>query len=484
MAKKILIIGGSASDQSLTAPVRELFNDRAPTGWTADIASVGPVYNPFDPPASDDPNALPEPEGVVLYYEDKSTYLEEILAFAIEKGYRMVLVSGVGTRYSQKVMWDKFAEAGIQVVLPFGVDVSSEEVVQPSLYSAITVGGGFEVNEFAFGNGLEFIDSTDSSDSSQLYSPVQTALRLAFIRENNATYTMWDARQHLRQVSGAYPAWSKEEGYGRAGGWRGAGTEDEDPVSYISLGPLDIAPPLACKVVKESDNQRVTATWDVFPQTVASGSPMLFRVIDEADVVVYEGLDNRFKWVSTLVGDKTFRIRQVNPDTTVESADTDYTTFEITGLTVFKAIRYSLNVTERVLRVAKKVATTVLNALAKPMGFRAEIYYPIKNRSVYGASDSTIFYDINPDLRGFYVFTGMISERYASDVTLDVYGGSPAVFLYMPSGIKVPENSRVVVRLSRTNVFAFSVLNVKGIEGVDAQVFQKLALVPLPNYSE
>jgi hypothetical protein len=139
------------------------------------------------------------------------------------------------------------------------------------------------------------------------------------------------------------------------------------------------------------------------------------------------------------------------------------------------------NVIETTLRIGSKVASIMCSEIANLLGFVAEIYFPVENESIYGSSDNSTVYADTPNLRGRFLFKGIVVNRLEGDSTLDNYTGeSPELFL--DRSVQVPDNSKVIVQLRTDYEYQYRVDRHEGFEGVDEEIYQKLMLVPMEDY--
>jgi hypothetical protein len=293
-----LVLGALQGDENASGALSDNFQKLA-TNWICDLAyrSGNPYYDKL----------TKFPVGQVITVQSNFSAMVD---FAISNHYRMILAPGTysdGEPYRYKADWDRATAAGILVVLPHHPSVSMSRSPQarrlspPFLFSAITVGEGNTKNVRTFGPGLEFFDSPGPGSSAQggfSGEPGENeaagvvGAKLARILDANPQYSIWDARQHLRQCSSYYATgWVEDGGYGR-------------PV--VQPGPipaLDPAPPLEIHAEKSADGKGLRFSWRNFPQ-----SSFAETVIQTEDgTVLYHGTGMNFVWPGPLEGNETFR---------------------------------------------------------------------------------------------------------------------------------------------------------------------------------
>jgi hypothetical protein len=286
---KALVIG-SVGNEAHEASVRQYFLDTA--SWTCHIAEIG----------------AGTPAGNIVTYQSN---VSGCVQYAIDNEYKIIIRSYTGV-YSFKLEWDAAVNAGIAVVHAHGSNSNVFLSNPPFLISAITVGGGTTTNVRSYGPGLEIFDATVASETEESWTTAVIAGRLANILDDNPTYNIWDARQHLRQQATLYSNWTQANGYGKA---------TNDVVSE-----LGIAPPLECQATKAGNNGSVTFNWRNFLQT-----EYVRTRVSKAGTPIYQDTGVSHVWTSDQIGSQNFGLFT---ETSLLSAEDSYSQFTITGLDV------------------------------------------------------------------------------------------------------------------------------------------------------
>jgi hypothetical protein len=283
-----LVLGAAAGQEGLTRVFGRQFEHVAPN-WVCDQ-----VYRPAlaGPGPAAPPPSLP---GVVVLPD-----FAAMVSYAISNRYHLLLApisTGERDLDSFQSEWDRAAAAGILVVVPHNSSLKSHtrRLSPPRLTSAVTVGAGITNAVRSFGPGLEFIDVPTGPGLTLEGEPQAEAAvvagKLAQILDANPHYTIWDARQHLRQSASFYPTgWVENGGYGRP------------PAQPAKIAVLDPAPPLEIQAIKSANRTSVALSWQNFRQ-----SSFAETVIKDKDGrAIYHGTGTSFVWRSDVAGDQTF----------------------------------------------------------------------------------------------------------------------------------------------------------------------------------
>ena len=132
--------------------------------------------------------------------------------------------------------------------------------------------------------------------------------------------------------------------------------------------------------------------------------------------------------------------------------------------------------TERLLKVGAKISSKLISTLQEPLGFDADIFYPV-GEGVYGGSDNSVKYDVLPTLSRRVLISNLITERFLADKTLDVFNElQPA--LWIEPETKIPRYSKVIVKLASGRVIQLKVQYESGMLGIDQEMFHKYPLIP------
>ncbi|MFA5542228.1 MAG: immunoglobulin domain-containing protein [Bacilli bacterium] len=139
--------------------------------------------------------------------------------------------------------------------------------------------------------------------------------------------------------------------------------------------------------------------------------------------------------------------------------------------------RVSLDMTERLLKVGAKISSKLISTLQEPLGFDADIFYPV-GEGVYGGSDNSVKYDVLPTLSRRVLISNLITERFLADKTLDVFNElQPAMWIEPET--KIPRYSKVIVKLASGRVIQLKVQYESGMLGIDQEMFHKYPLIPM-----
>lgn len=231
--------------------------------------------------------------------------------------YSIIMRSYTGV-YLHKSSWNKAAENGILAVHAHGSNSFAELTTPPWFFSAMTVSGGITNVTRSYGNGLEVFDATSANSTEESWATPVVAGKAAQIMSNYSNYTIWDVRQHLRQISSFYNGtngsgnWTKEQGYGR-------------PDLTNNVAVLELAPPLQANYSVDKANGQINFSWSRFQQTNTSG----VRIYQDNDsTMLYEGNDTYYLWNYGPVQNATVYLRSYSNITSQESRDESFTTIQ------------------------------------------------------------------------------------------------------------------------------------------------------------
>lgn len=132
------------------------------------------------------------------------------------------------------------------------------------------------------------------------------------------------------------------------------------------------------------------------------------------------------------------------------------------------------------LDVGKEVIDSLLPSMSNDLfGLNMEFYFPIQNNSIYGEHDNQFTYSTEPDVVGRYLgLGGILSERWKSDKTIDLYNSSEPYVLTVGDE-EVPLNTKVIVKLENEKLYTFRVRTIITFPGNDGYLYRKLMLVPM-----
>jgi hypothetical protein len=312
-----VVLGAPAGNETIVYGIANRFQQVA-TNWVCDL-----IYRPGNP-FYDKLTAFP--------YDSVAAVLPDFTAmtsFAISNHYRILLapVTYAETNLSRfKTDWDRATAAGILVVLPHHVSVSTSRkhearrLTPPRLFSAVIVGEGLATNRLSFGPGLEFFDAPVAPIASGLTNQMDAAAviagKLAQILDTHPAYNIWDARQHLRQSASNYATgWIEDGGYGRP------------PDRPAKIAVLDPAPPLDIQAARSPSGDSVTFQWQNFLQT-----GFVETVITRSNgATIYHGNGTNFLWRTDTDGDETFHFFSKDKSGRLSKPES-YTLLTVTGL--------------------------------------------------------------------------------------------------------------------------------------------------------
>lgn len=144
------------------------------------------------------------------------------------------------------------------------------------------------------------------------------------------------------------------------------------------------------------------------------------------------------------------------------------------------------NLLEAVLSVQQKQIKSIIRTLNKVMGVYVRIYHQISPNSIYGDKDNVQSYDLeNPDFEGRLLITGIFSDRFVSDATIDTYTGDE-VFMYTDVTMVIPRHALVIVgffdeetqKQDKRVIYIFKMYEDMGIYGLGEQVYKRYKLIP------
>lgn len=228
--------------------------------WTADVAAS--EYTGSDPR---------------VVFKGANITMEDIIAFAIDEGYEMILRSyTMGSNYEH--LWRQFTDSGGIALIPLHGNTHTYEPIPPHLPSwAIISGGGDTRNRTSYGPSFELWESGADfgySNSQSFSSPIVAAKMTRYLAQG---LSVLDARQAMRQFASFYddPGWTPEDGYGRPA----------FPQEVIDPLDLDLMPPLDIEVITDQVAKTTTLRW-----TNAETTRWARTVItDPEDNIIYQG---------------------------------------------------------------------------------------------------------------------------------------------------------------------------------------------------
>lgn len=139
--------------------------------------------------------------------------------------------------------------------------------------------------------------------------------------------------------------------------------------------------------------------------------------------------------------------------------------------------RFSIDATERLLKVGAKVSSKLIEVAQDALGFDADIFFP-DSEGVYGGSDNSVKYPVLPSLTRRVLVSNLITERFNSDKTLDVFNELQPM-MWVESEVKIPRYSKVVIKLRDDRVLQLKVQYESGMMGIDQEVYHKYPLIPM-----
>jgi hypothetical protein len=316
-----LVLADLGDRTSSAAEMMAVFTSGAPTNWVCDMV------------------CRPESQAAqwVGMFRGNSPYVavlpdvSAMVDYAISNKYRLLLapVSTPGelelSRYAKD--WERAVAGGVQVVIAHsGAFPDSEsgtwQAVPSRLAAALAVTFGTDQLIMSRGPGLEFFDAAPPQvggmgyDFSANAAAAAVAVKLARVLDAYPTYNLWDARQHLREISSHYSE-----------GWREQGGYGQPAMSVKRVKALELAPPLEIQVRKSEDGRTVVFSWLNFQQ-----SEFAATVITTGDGrKLYEGQGTNFIWHSDLTGDATFKFHTRGKSGRL-SRDESYTVIRLEGL--------------------------------------------------------------------------------------------------------------------------------------------------------
>lgn len=139
--------------------------------------------------------------------------------------------------------------------------------------------------------------------------------------------------------------------------------------------------------------------------------------------------------------------------------------------------RFSIDATERLLKVGAKISSKLISVVQDALGFDADIFFPA-GVGVYGGSDNSVQYPVLPSLSRRVLVSNLITERFNSDKTLDVFNELQPT-MWVESEVKIPRYSKVVIKMKDNNVLQLKVQYEAGMMGIDQEVYHKYPLIPM-----
>jgi hypothetical protein len=230
-----------------------------------------------------------------------NTTAEDLFRYIGERklGYRIVINNWPNGQDAPA--WDVAVANGMMVFAAHFNNTPNYRFDDPiGIKSAVSVGGGGPAgNVLTYGQSLEFHDALpvgwhgnrDAEDPAQSWANQMVAAKFARVLDTHPEYSIWDARQHLRQAGNRWRnGWTEKEGYG----W-----VDEKAV----IGKLQPGAPLSFRAVVSRDRMHVNFSWQNFLMTDFAAT-----VIAKANgQVIYQGTGSNFVWRTDTEGDVTFR---------------------------------------------------------------------------------------------------------------------------------------------------------------------------------
>lgn len=476
--KKALLVGGSVSDQETIQAARTMFLGAGLVDWSVDIYCYGEPYSRYIPAGT--PNTASAPEGVAAYSRRDPYYLyADAVSYAQTEGYSLLIVVANEGIWANLLVLEEAVDAGICVVVPFSGSTAvyngGGALNYPtSMTKLIAISVGHDENLSGYGEALEGYDSAGQSSDSIPLAVTKTGTRIAQILEENPAYSLWDARQHLRQASGG--VWSLEEGYGKIGADTGTG-EDFNPPLYASE-TLTVAAPLGVTAELSGDLQRITVKAVEFPSV---GTVKEFRIKRSGTTLTLASGPSPLQWKASFSGIVSIQVCQVN-----KSGDEGELSPEFSFARIVKAedIRAStINVSERNLAIQRKAAGKIINGIAKHKGFRTWVYKPRDLTPLHDDADINYKYEATADYEAFILIQGIEKLRYKTGQLLDNLAQDP-VIAYFPAGSDVAKGYRLVVHLVNTDRIAFKVEFLLDQPSLDGEMYIRAHLSPDLEYGE
>lgn len=135
------------------------------------------------------------------------------------------------------------------------------------------------------------------------------------------------------------------------------------------------------------------------------------------------------------------------------------------------------DVIEKILKASATVSTRVITRTTSPLGFDAEIFFPLPS-TTYGGADSSQKYASAPSLSRRVLISNLFAERTFSDISLDVFNDQQP-HLWVEKEVRIPRYSKVVVKLKVNHVLQFKVDQEALMEGVDEALYHRYPLVAM-----
>lgn len=144
---------------------------------------------------------------------------------------------------------------------------------------------------------------------------------------------------------------------------------------------------------------------------------------------------------------------------------------------VRRATNVQENVTECVTKALKHFLDGAFPVLEKLSGLWCDLYFPVRNESVYSRYSTEFEYLDKPDLSRRILFTNIFVERIESGDALD--GFQPPPFAYLYGDEILPENTKIVVKLRRNKTLTYQLDKTGELYGMDDVLLRILHLTPI-----
>jgi len=183
--------------------------------------------------------------------------LSSSIDWAIDNGYDIISRSTTGLSDSRNENEGDMAWAGtIGIVHAHGSN-SHTELTDPSrldVICAVAAGDGNGECGTSYGNGLEFFDDEETTES---YATARVAGKIAQLMTENPTWSFHDARMALRQTASYYDTgWVADGGYGNI-----------DKSSASAVSELQMFSPTRQEYAIDTLNRQIVFTWKNPKQT-------------------------------------------------------------------------------------------------------------------------------------------------------------------------------------------------------------------------
>lgn len=94
--------------------------------------------------------------------------------------------------------------------------------------------------------------------------------------------------------------------------------------------------------------------------------------------------------------------------------------------------------------------------LRSKLGFLADVYKPIYNKTIYSEDGSGYIYAASPDITDNFYFSGIFERGRSAKNELDPYE-NPETYIFVPEEIELPINSKIVIHVESDFFLVFKV---------------------------